>query len=409
MMIYENIKMAAMSIKNSKLRSFLTMLGIIIGIAAVVSINAVGEGVKKSVSDQITGLGTNIITVTSGKTISTDAKGKKQTNFASGVGASTLTKADVTTIGAQSHITRVAPMAIISGVVSYQSTVASGTLILATTPDYNLVRQQKFSEGRFFWPAETTKNLVVLGSDAKDELFGDKKAVGEKIKIRTTDLTVIGVIAKTDTGTSSLTGGGLDNVVYMPIDTATTLTGGNVQIMRIVTQADSSDQIKPSVERVKKALLLNHGGQEDFSVLTQADLVSTVGGILDLLSSFVAAIASIALIVGGIGIMNMMLVTVTERTREIGIRKALGATRLTIALQFLIEAIMISLFGGLLGIAAAYGQGTLVGRLAGVTPVFTVPTIALAFGVSVAIGIIFGLAPAIKAARKRPIEALRYE
>jgi putative ABC transport system permease protein len=408
-MIWENIKMALASLRAAKLRSFLTMLGIIIGISAVVSINAVGEGVKKSVSDQITGLGTNLITITSGKTISKDSKGKTQTNFASSAGASTLTQKDLDAVGGVQHIGSVAPISLISGTVSHDTTTSQSALIIATTPRYNVVREQKFSSGRFFTNDESTKNVALLGADLKEELFGTADALGRKIRVRTTEFEVIGVIAKSDSGGGALSGPNFDAVVYLPLEAGRKLSDGNVQILRIIAQADSSDQVQPSVDRIKSVMLAGHGGQEDFSVLTQADLVSTVGGILDLLSTFVAAIASIALLVGGIGIMNMMLVTVTERTREIGIRKALGATRGTIAGQFLIEAVILSLMGGLLGIAGAYGMGTLIARVAKITPVFTLPTMGLAFGVSVGIGIIFGLAPAIKAARKRPIEALRYE
>jgi putative ABC transport system permease protein len=409
-MIWESFKLALISLRSSKLRSFLTMLGIIIGIAAVVAINSIGEGVKKSVADQIGGLGTNIITITSGKSITTDKSGKKQTNIAASAGASTLTPADVVTVSQTKGVDGAAPIMLVSGIASVGNTTSGSALIIATTPDYNRIRSQKLESGQFFTAAQSTAKVVVLTDAAKVSLFADTDALGKTVLIRGTKFTVVGIIAAPDTSASAISGADpTENSIYMPLEAGKALAGGNVQIMRILAQATSADEVKPTVVRINAALLKNHSGQEDFSVLTQADLLDTVSGILNLLSTFIAAIASIALLVGGIGIMNMMLVTVTERTREIGIRKALGATRGNILLQFLIEAITLSLFGGVLGIAAAYGMGRIAGKIAKITPVFTPQVIALAFGISVTIGIVFGLAPAIQAARKRPIQALKYE
>ncbi len=406
-MMRENIKMAFASLRSAKMRSFLTMLGIIIGIASVVAINSIGEGVKKSVSDQIGNLGTNLLTITSGKTISKDGQ-KTSFNASAAIGTTTLTEKDLATAKTTDHVIHTAPIDIISGVAANGTTQASGALIIATTADYQTIRNQKLESGIFFTNAQANDAIVVLGSDAKTSLFGDTDAIGKEITIRSTPLKVVGVLKSTDTG-NSFGGPSFDNAIYLPLGPAKTITDGNVQIYRIITQIDEAGNVNPTQTALNEAILKNHGGQEDFSVLTQADLVSTIGSILDLLATFISAIAAIALLVGGIGIMNIMLVSVTERTREIGIRKAIGATRRLILTQFLIEAVILSLIGGLLGVAGAYGLATAIGKYAKITPVFTMNAILIATGVSVAIGIIFGLAPAIKASRKRPIEALRYE
>lgn len=405
-MIWENFKMALRAILGAKLRSFLTMLGIIIGISAVVAINGIGAGVKKSVSGSISDLGSNIITVVSGKTV-TKSGGKTSISPESGIGTSTLTQTDVDSIGKLDHIKNVAPLDLISGLATRNNSQAQGALILATTPAYQSIRNQKFDKGRFLIDSDAS-NAAVLGSQAKTDLFGNDDAIGQTFQIRGTDFKVVGVLQSTDNG-SSLGGPSFDSAIYITFAAAKNLTKDNPQIFRIIAQVDDASNVDESINRIHDKLLSNHGNQEDFSALTQKDLIGTVSSILDLLASFIAAIASIALLVGGIGIMNIMLVSVTERTREIGIRKALGATRGMILTQFLIEALVISLLGGVLGMFGAVGMATAIGHFAKITPDFTVQSFTTAVTISIAIGVIFGLAPAIKASRKRPIEALRYE
>jgi putative ABC transport system permease protein len=406
MLIWENLKMALVSLGNAKLRSFLTMLGIIIGVAAVVSILAIGAGVKKAVQDQITGvINANAIAVASGK-VGPSAKGAPSAGSAAG--ASTLTMKDVDALLKVKHVTAVAPLGLISGLVAHGTTPANGALLLATTSDFAQTQTLKFDEGRFLTPADNGQNVAVLGGQAKQDLFGTNSADGQTITVRGVKFTVIGALKASDSSASSLTGGSsFDNAIYIPFDTATKLTGGTAQVLRIIAQVDDSKNVNAAADESKKALLASHGGQDDFSVLTQKDILSTLDTILNLLTTFIVAIASISLLVGGIGIMNIMLVSVTERTREIGLRKAVGASSLTVLMQFLIEAIVLSIIGGALGILAAMAQATAAGKLAHITPVFTPESIMLAVGVSAAVGIVFGIAPAIQAARKRPIQALK--
>jgi len=410
MMLWENFKMALISLKNAKLRSFLTMLGIIIGVAAVVSILAIGDGVKQSVQDQITGVvNANALAIASGK-IGVGTKGASAGSANSSLGASTLTEADIKALQKTHHITAVAPISLVSGIIANGSTQSNGALLLATTPDFSKTQTLSFTDGRFIGTSDATKQVVVLGGQAKTDLFGTASAVGKTVTIRNLPFTVIGTLKSSDSGASSLTGSSFDNAAYIPFDTAKLFTNGSApQILRILAQVDTTSDVNLTADAARKALLATHGGQDDFSVLTQKDILSTVDTILSLLTTFIVAIASISLLVGGIGIMNIMLVSVTERTREIGLRKAIGASSATVLSQFLIEAMVLSLIGGALGILAAVGQATVAGKLANITPVFTPDSIILAVGVSAAVGIIFGIAPAIKAARKRPIQALKAE
>lgn len=407
MMFWENLKMALVSLGNAKLRSFLTMLGIIIGVAAVVSILAIGAGVKQAVQEQITGVvNANSIAITSGK-VST---GRGGGGAASSLGTSTLTPADITALSKLDHFTAVAPISLISGVIAHDKTVANNTLLLATTPAYAQTQTLKFDTGRFLEDADSGKNVVVLGGQAKQDLFGDTIAIGQTVTIRGAKFIVIGTLKTTDSSAASLGGPNFDNAVYLPFETAKTFSAGAApQILRIIAQTNSTDNINNAAEAARNALKQSHSGQDDFTVLTQKDILSTVDNILGLLTTFIVAIASISLLVGGIGIMNIMLVSVTERTREIGLRKAIGASSVTVLSQFLIEAVVLSLLGGGLGILAAMGLATIAGRLTNITPVFTPQAIGLAVGVSAAVGIVFGIAPAIKAARKRPIQALKAE
>jgi putative ABC transport system permease protein len=411
-MIWENLKMALTSLRTAKLRSFLTMLGIIIGIASVVSINAVGEGVKKAISNQVAEFGTDLLQVNPGRSFDDSAPEGDQSgggggfNPAASFGSSTLTEADVEIIRQAPDVKTVAPFMVISGVVRNGDKEAPGAFVMATTAGGAEIFPQKISRGRFFNDSET--DVVVLGGTVAETLFGKRNPIDRSVSLRGKDYKVVGVQAKPSQGGLSF-GPGTGNAVFLPFAAGKALSNNTANIIEIDVRADSPEKVATLKTELKKRLLEAHGGERDFTVATPQEQLKLFDNILNMLTGFIAAIASIALLVGGIGIMNIMLVSVTERTREIGIRKALGATRAQILTQFLIEAIVISLLGGLLGILAAIGQGTLVAKLAKLTPVFKPEAFTLAIGVSVLVGVIFGIAPAIRASRKRPIEALRYE
>jgi putative ABC transport system permease protein len=289
MMFYENFKMALVSLRNAKLRSFLTMLGIIIGVAAVVSILAIGAGVKKSVQDQITGVvNANAIAVASGKI---NLKGGS--GAASSLGASTLTLSDVASLAKISHVQAVAPMSLISGSIANGATVANNELLLATTPAFSGTQSLTFDAGRFLEAKDSNDNVAVLGGNAKQDLFGSIDPVGRTISIRGAKFVIIGTLKTTDSAASSFSAGpSLDNAVYIPLAAATKLTSTNPPIVRILVQIDNSANVNPVATVMNSVMLKAHGGQDDFTVLTQKDILATVDTILSLLTTFIVSIAS---------------------------------------------------------------------------------------------------------------------
>lgn len=412
-MFWQNIKNAFISIRSAKLRAFLTMLGVVIGVFAVMVMVGVGDGVKQQVGGQISSLGTNVLTITSGQIgqSSTTAKNGQQQrgggmSFGSSFGSSTLNQKDADVAKTVPNVANLATFTLISGNVTQGELISNTAYVIGTQSSYFSIRNINIDNGRAFTEADndSKKQVAVIGADTKQNLFGEADAIGKTIGIRGKQFTVVGVQKKSDTGGGF--GASSDDVVYIPYKTASELTGTN-EIFRILVQVNDAKNIDTVKNTLQTDIKANHGGSDDFSVLTQDELLGTFNSILDILTTFVIAIASISLIVGGIGIMNIMLVTVSERTREIGIRKAMGATFGNIMGQFLVEAIIISLLGGLFGLGFSYLAGLVIRRLAGITPVYSVKALMLAVGVSLAVGVIFGTAPAIKAARKRPIQALK--
>lgn len=405
-MIFENIRNAMRSIYSAKLRSFLTMLGIIIGVSSVALIISIGDGVKQSVANQVSDLGTNIVQVNPGSGEEAEGGGEQSNpsaNLTASLGSSTLTQQDVEKIGQIDDVAAVAPMMLISGLpTSGQSRGTKNSFVLATTPEYANTINLVFLQGSFFSPDQKTG--TVIPEEVAVQLYGTSQAVGRELTVRGKSLQVTGVIKKPEGG---LNVGPGSNITYIPYEVGKDINGGTANIFRIVTKVVPGADVKATVEEMKRLLKESHGGETDFTVLTQEDSLKIFDSIFSLLTTFVVAIASISLVVGGIGIMNIMLVSVSERTREIGIRKAIGATFGNIMGQFLSEAVILSCFGGLLGLGIAYLGGLIAKRLTGITPILNVQTILLAVGVSVVVGVVFGVAPAIKAARKRPIQALK--
>lgn len=411
-MISTNVRMALTSIKASKIRSILTTLGVVIGVSSVVITVGLAEGFRNQVVNQIDQLGENIITVRSGQVFSKDEQGQvKSINLNQQSGASTLTEADVASLAKIAGVDKVVPNIQISGVITSENTANySGANIIGTTGDMKQIIDSRIAYGDFFEVIndEKSSNVAILGSNVVSELFDVRDPIGQTITIRGQTFIVRGVIEPFKESPLSFTEN-LNNTVYVPYSTAQKITNNNGQITSInVKIADNQDRATV-VANIEKELLINHKDQEDFSVIEKSDFLSAANSNFRLLTAFVVAIAGTSLIVGGIGIMNIMLVGVSERTKEIGVRKAVGATNQQILSQFLVEATVISVIGGFLGVFIALLATYFIKIWTSLDPVISLITVGLALLVSIVVGIVFGIAPAIQAARKDPIESLRHE
>ncbi len=392
-----------LGVSANKVRSGLTMLGIVIGIASVIAMLSVGQGAKAQIESNIQSLGSNLLIVMPG------AQRGAGGFVSAGRGSSqTLTREDADALAGVSGVAAVAPEA--TG--RYQVTVGSAntnTQVLGTTGAYPAVRNLSVAEGAFFTDSQVMSRakVAVIGPTTRDDLFGEGgAAIGQRVRINGQQFSVVGVTASK--GGSGFTN--QDDLVIVPISTMETFLSGNDSVGTISVQARDQSAMAATQEAITAELMNRHKvAAPDFSVLNQADIVSAASSITDTFTVLLAAIASISLLVGGIGIMNMMLTTVTERTREIGLRQAIGARKGEIVGQFLGEAVLLTALGGSVGILAGFGISRLVSTLMSMPTVVSAASVAMAFGVSAAIGLVFGYYPARRAARLDPIHALRYE
>lgn len=402
----DNIKNALASIWSNKVRSLLTVLGVVIGVSSVTTLVSLGQGLKNDVSKLIQGFGSNVIVVVAGKidTSSGSTAGSNPANFIAG---DILTQRDTEDIKSKPEILAVSPLSPTVGSLRKNDKTAP-TIVFGAYPDIlQALEISKIEKGKMF-ERNNSGNEIVLGPQAAESLFDSEDPIGKKVEYGKRELTVIGTLAKPKT-TTVLGGGEMEQLSLIPFDTAKELNKDQTKILRIIAKAKDGADVKQVKNDINTIIKKNHDGEEDFTVLTQDDILDLFGQFLTLATTMVSAIAAISLIVGGIGIMNIMLVTVTERTKEIGLRKAVGATRLAIGFQFLVEAIVITLFGGIIGLAISFTVGAIVASQTPLTPAITPEVILTAVGISVVVGIIFGLWPALRAAKKDPIEALRYE
>jgi putative ABC transport system permease protein len=414
--IAESLRIALRALTANKLRTALTMLGIVIGVAAVIALLAIGQGASAAVESRFAALGTNVIYIVPGQL---NLGGVRS---AAG-SAPTLTLQDYQAIASSdaiSAVAAVAPERSFFGQVIYQG-LNTNTRITGTTPSYQDVLNFYPAQGEFFTDddVQARAQVAVLGANVAQNLFGDMNPIGETIRVNagggSANLRVIGVMQPKG-GTGFLN---RDDQIFIPITTALsklqrarTASGGE-QINSIDIQARSDKDIPAAIDQVTQVLLANRHSPDDFQVRNVQDQIDAQKQASQTLTILLGAIAGISLVVGGIGIMNIMIVSVTERTREIGIRKAVGAKRRDILMQFLMEALVVSVIGGLIGILAGIGTSWFVeGKQLNGQEIQTVvvpSSILLAFGVSAAIGLFFGIYPASRAARLNPIEALRYE
>ncbi len=415
MNLFESMRVALRSLGANKLRSTLTMLGIIIGVGAVIALLSIGQGAGAAITEQIQGIGSNLIFVFPGQA------------SASGIRAAMGSAASLTLADANALAERACCPDIASVAPVYQRSAQitgggnnTNTPVHGTTLAYQVVRNWPIGRGRFFdqRDLESAARVAVIGTATATTLFGKSDAVGQTIKINRIPFKIIGVM--TEKGGASGFGGSQDDVVFVPITTAQQRLFGSAaqtaqgapRVTIIYVSAASEKQMDAAMSEITQVLRQRHKiryQQDDFTVLSQKEILGVLNQITDILTLFLAAIAAISLLVGGIGIMNIMLVSVTERTREIGIRKAIGAKRKDILLQFLIEAVTLSVVGGVAGILFGSGIGALVNTTGMIKTVVAPSSVLLAVGFSVAVGLFFGLYPAARAAALHPIDALRYE
>jgi putative ABC transport system permease protein len=408
------LRVALNALRVNKLRSILTMLGIIIGVGAVITMISVGGGAQARVEEQIRSLGSNVMIVLPGSSTS----GGLRLGFGA---AQTLTEDDARAIALEvEQVAFAAPRSNTSGQLVLGNTNWS-TQIQGVTPDFFEAREWKLAAGRHFEAPELTGSakVAIIGQSAARQLFGEstppEAIVDQQIRVRKVPMTVIGVLEKK--GQSAL-GQDQDDVLFVPLSTARNRLIGQTQgrlrrVNNITVKVHAGADMKAAEDRIRELLRQRHrlqaGADDDFTLRNLTEMLQAQEASSRILSMLLAAVASVSLLVGGIGIMNIMLVSVTERTREIGLRMAVGARSRDILTQFLIEAVTLSLIGGLVGVVIGAGSSYAIGEFAGWRTEMSVNSIVLAVGFAGAVGIFFGFYPARKASRLLPIDALRYE
>ena len=403
-MYKESFLMAWASLVANKLRSLLTMLGIIIGVAAVIALVSIGNGVKQDIENSISSLGSNLLVVLPGAPRTPGARSSQGS-------MKSLKISDYEAIAKLEGVKAASPMTNGSYVVIYQNKNWT-TSVAGVNANFQDVNNWTMTSGRFFSDknVQNRERVAVVGQTVVKNLFADEDPVGKEIRVKNIPFRVIGVLKSKGNGTM---GNDQDDTVLIPYTTSMERVEGIDYLRMVYVVAKDDEGIDRLQADIENLLRVRHNikdtNLDDFNIQNMKSIMETVAQTTGTFTLFLGAVAAISLVVGGIGIMNIMLVSVTERTREIGVRKALGATYSVIVTQFLIEAIVISLMGGFIGIAFGIGASKVIGMVSGMSTVVSVPTIIMSFAFSMAIGLIFGIYPARKAAKLNPIDALHYE
>lgn len=403
-MYKESFLMAWASLIANKMRSILTMLGIIIGVAAVIALVSIGNGVKQDIQNSISSLGSNLLMVMPGAPRTPGVR-------PSAGSMKSLKVADYEAIAKLDGVKAASPMTNGAYVVIYQNKNWT-TSVSGVNANYLDVNNWSMKSGRFLSEknVQNRERVAVVGKTVVKNLFGDEDPVGKEIRVKNIPFRIIGVLNSKGSGAM---GNDQDDMVIIPYTTAMERVDGIDYLRMIYVVGKDENGIDRLQSDIENLLRVRHGikdtNLDDFNIQNMNSIMETMEETTGTLTLFLGAVAAISLVVGGIGIMNIMLVSVTERTREIGVRKALGATYSVIVTQFLIEAVVISLMGGIIGIILGVGSSKLIGMASGMSTVISIPTIVMSFAFSMAIGLIFGIYPARKAAKLNPIDALHYE
>ena len=398
------IRVAGESIKKNKMRTLLTMLGIVIGVGAVIIMVAVGQGAQRGIANQINALGTNLLVVTAGASNTSGvSQGAQAFNRLTIDDAEKLKREGTLFAGVTPVV--VTRVQVLAGGTNWRTTING------VSTDFQIVRDWQTSSGDFFTDNDLRgmRKVAVIGQTVADNLFPGVDPVGSQIQNRNEPFDIVGVLAKKG---QNAVGQDQDDIVIIPYTTAQTRLSGSTRIFQILVSATSQQDIAAAQQEVTAIMHESHkigDGDDDFTVRNQTEIANAAQGTTKIMTWLLASIASVSLIVGGIGIMNIMLVSVTERTREIGIRMAIGARGSDVLTQFLVESIVMSVLGGAVGLVVGVGGASLVARFTGWSTEVPIAAIALAIGFSAAVGVFFGFYPAKKAAALDPIQALRYE
>lgn len=405
-----NLRMAISGVKSSKWRSFLTMLGIIAGIVAVVTVVGIGEGVKRQIAGTLNHFGKDLIIVRprhAEAESSSNALGQSDVVFGMS-SAVNLSNADADLIRRANDVRLSAPLGVVPGSVEVDNKPIKHAKVLSTGADMPQLLNQNLAYGDFWTNEDEDAAYAVIGQKAAYTLFDEPIPLGKSFSFRGQSFQVRGIFEPFAKVPFSPTAS-FDNLVFIPYKTAARLSNNSAAPYVVLAKPDSPNKLGSAISSIQDELAEARGGERDFSVLESRQSLESGNGVIQLLSMWIFAVAAISLLMGGVGIMNIMLLVVTERMHEIGVRKAVGATSRQILGQFVLEATVLSVLGGIIGIVLSTGVIGLLRIYTDLEPVISWTAIGVAAGVSVAIGVIFGSVPAIKAARKDPIQALRHE
>lgn len=404
-----NIKLALASVRSTKWRSMLTMLGVIIGIVSVVMVVGIGEGVKREVATQINQFGEDLITVRPGEVELNNGKLVTNTDLLFGLNSiSGLSEADLKTVQQADHVRLAAPLSVVPGTVRTGGKTFDNSLVLATNASLPQALNRSIPYGEFFNPKDEQAHVAVIGPHVAQALFNDRVPLGQTFTFRGQQFLVRGIFDEFKSTPLSPVSN-FNNAIFISYKVAEKLTGNTTQLYSILAKPDKAENTQAAINSINYLMQKSHGGEKDFTVLNQQQNLDASSDVLSLITTMVAAVAAISLLVGGVGIMNIMLASVTERMHEIGVRKAIGATNRQILNQFVMESAVLSVLGGIVGIVLSLGGVFALRAYTDLNPVISWQAIVIATLTSLIIGVVFGALPAIKAARKDPIEALRHE